>query len=94
MEKLVKDIMNTKTQIIQQYRRTEKDTGSCEVQIAILTHRIQNLSIHLKKHKQDFHSKRGLLMLVGARRRFLRYLKKHSIQRYDDLTEKLSIRKQ
>lgn len=94
MEKLVKDIMNTKTQIIQQYCRTEKDTGSCEVQIAILTHRIQNLSIHLKKHKQDFHSKRGLLMLVGARRRFLRYLKKHSIQRYDDLTEKLSIRKQ
>ena len=86
--------MSTKAQLIHQYRRTENDTGSCEVQIAILTDRIQNLSTHLKKHKQDFSSRRGLLMLVGARRRLLRYLKKHSIQRYDDLTEKLGIRKQ
>jgi small subunit ribosomal protein S15 len=71
----------------------EGDTGSPEVQVAILTERITNLTEHMKAHKQDFHSRRGLLMLVGQRRRLLDYLKGKSDKRYSTLIERLSIRR-
>ena len=71
-----------KQQLIQEYQHAEGDTGSTEVQVAILTERIQNLTQHLQGHVKDFSSRRGLLMLVGQRRRFLNYLKKISESRY------------
>lgn len=82
----------TKTQIIDDYKLHEKDTGSAEVQIAILTNRINELNIHLKDHKKDHHSRRGLLKMVGKRRNLLRYLKNKDIDRYRALIEKLGIR--
>lgn len=82
-----------KTQIIQEHARTEGDTGSAEVQIAVLTRRITDLTEHLKMHKQDHHSRRGLLMLVGRRRRLLEYLKREDIQRYRDIVAKLGLRR-
>ncbi|MEQ9199426.1 MAG: 30S ribosomal protein S15, partial [Rhodospirillales bacterium] len=69
------------------------DTGSPEVQVAILTERITNLTEHLKEHKKDFHSRRGLLILVGQRRRLLDYLKKKSDDRYTSLIQRLGIRR-
>ncbi|HEY8443764.1 MAG TPA: 30S ribosomal protein S15 [Clostridia bacterium] len=83
----------TKQQIIAQFARKEGDTGSPEVQIALLTHRINHLNEHLNVHKKDFHSRRGLLQMVGQRRQLLNYLKKVDINRYREIIEKLDIRK-
>ena len=82
-----------KTEIIQKYQLHEGDTGSAEVQIAILTERINHLNEHLKVNKQDHHSRRGLLMMVGQRRGLLDYLKKTNLEGYRALIEKLGIRK-
>ena len=82
-----------KTQIIQEHARTAGDTGSAEVQIAVLTKRIADLTDHLKAHKQDHHSRRGLLMLVGRRRRLLEYLKREDIERYRAIVAKLGLRR-
>ncbi|MGE5473830.1 MAG: 30S ribosomal protein S15 [Ignavibacteriales bacterium] len=79
--------------IINKFRQTENDTGSPEVQIAILTERINQLNEHLKAHKKDHHSRRGLLMMVGQRRGLLNYLKSKNIDRYRDIIEKLNLRK-
>lgn len=81
-----------KGEIISTYARKEKDTGSVEVQVAILTQRINELTEHLKVHKNDKHSTRGLLMMVGKRRRLLKYLSSKDVVRYRDLISKLSIR--
>ncbi|MRG71738.1 30S ribosomal protein S15 [Alphaproteobacteria bacterium HT1-32] len=82
-----------KTALISEYAQAEGDTGSPEVQVAILTERITNLTEHLKEHKKDFHSRRGLLILVGQRRRLLDYLKKKSDDRYTSLIKRLGIRR-
>jgi small subunit ribosomal protein S15 len=82
-----------KAQIVADYQRAQGDTGSPEVQIAILTKRIVLLTEHLKSHKKDHHSRRGLLMLVGKRRRLLDYLKKKDAAKYQELLEKLKLRK-
>ena len=82
-----------KTAIIAQYGRTEGDTGSPEVQIAILTERIKELTEHLKSNKKDHHSRRGLLKMVGQRRGLLEYLKKKDIERYRSIVERLGLRK-
>lgn len=83
----------SKKEIIKDFAKTNKDTGSVEVQCAVITKQINNLTDHLKIHKSDFSSKRGLLILVGRRRRLLDYLKAQSVQRYEDLIKKLDIRK-
>ena len=82
-----------KQEIILQHRRHEGDTGSPEVQIAILTDRINELTGHLKEHKKDHHSRRGLLKMVGQRRRLLGYLRDIDIDRYRSILAKLSLRK-
>ena len=82
-----------KNEIISANRTHETDTGSPEVQIAILTERIRNLTEHLKSNKKDFHSRRGLQMMVGKRRNLLNYLAKKDINRYRAIIEKLGIRK-
>ena len=82
-----------KTGIIESYRVHESDTGSPEVQIAILTEKINHLNEHLKIHKKDHHSRRGLLMMVGKRRGLLNYLKKKDIERYREIVSKLGLRK-
>jgi len=82
-----------KQELIGDFRRSDEDTGSPEVQIAILTTRINRLTEHLREHKKDFASRRGLLMLVGRRRRLLDYLKKVGPQRYLDTIRRLGIRK-
>jgi len=87
---LVKD---KKQEIIESYKMHTRDTGSAEVQIALLTERINLLSDHFKSHKKDFHSRRGLLSLVGKRRRLLAYLKKKDNAKYQELLEKLNLRK-
>jgi len=87
---LVKD---KKIKIIDEFKIHSRDTGSAEVQIAILTERINGLGEHFKNHKNDFHSRRGLLSLVGRRRRLLNYLKKKDIKKYEDVLEKLNLRK-
>lgn len=81
-----------KEQIINEYKLHEGDTGSPEVQVAILTYRINSLNEHLKAHKKDHHSRRGLLKMVGQRRGLLRYLEKNDIERYRSLIKKLGIR--
>ncbi|MDR0481822.1 MAG: 30S ribosomal protein S15 [Cellulomonadaceae bacterium] len=83
----------TKTSIISEYATHEGDTGSPEVQIALLTQRIKDLTEHLKEHKHDHHSRRGLLLLVGQRRRLLDYLVKVDIERYRSLIARLGIRR-
>ena len=83
----------TKEDIISQYAIGEGDTGSPEVQIALLTARIVHLTEHLKEHKHDHHSRRGLLLLVGQRRRLLNYLQKTDIGRYRTLIERLGLRR-
>lgn len=83
----------TKTQVIEGNRLHESDTGSPEVQIAILTERINELTEHLKVHKNDHHSRRGLLMMVGKRRSLLNYLTKKDISRYRAIVKKLELRK-
>ena len=82
-----------KQEIINTYKREENDTGSPEVQIALLTERINELTEHLKIHKKDNHSRRGLLKMVGKRRNLLNYLAKKDINRYREIVEKLGLRK-
>ena len=82
-----------KGEIIQKYRAHEKDTGSSAVQVAILTERINELTTHFKAHKKDFHSRLGLLKMVGKRRRLLDYLKRNSHKEYVELIQSLGIRK-
>jgi small subunit ribosomal protein S15 len=82
-----------KTGVIQQYRRHDGDSGSPEVQIAVLTNRITYLTEHFKLHKKDHHSRRGLLELVGRRRRLLNYLQRIDVSRYKAVLERLGIRK-
>ena len=82
-----------KAEIIKQYATGDGDTGSPEVQIAILTGRISHLTDHLKEHKHDHHSRRGLLLLVGQRRRLLNYLHKTDINRYRSMLERLGLRR-
>ncbi|HHY90555.1 MAG TPA: 30S ribosomal protein S15 [Clostridiales bacterium] len=82
-----------KQAIINEYKIHENDTGSPEVQISILTERINQLNEHLKVHKKDFHSRRGLLKMVGKRRNLLNYLKNKDIERYRNLIQKLGLRK-
>ncbi|WP_346887355.1 30S ribosomal protein S15 [Clostridium sp. UBA1056] len=82
-----------KQEIMIEFARTEGDTGSPEVQIALLTERIKELTEHLKVHKKDHHSRRGLLMMVGQRKGLLSYLKKQDIERYRAIIAKLGIRK-
>ncbi|HZK33455.1 MAG TPA: 30S ribosomal protein S15 [Tissierellaceae bacterium] len=82
-----------KEQVINEYKLHEGDTGSPDVQIAILTHRINSVNEHLKTHKKDHHSRRGLLKMVGQRRGLLRYLQKNDIERYRSLIERLGIRR-
>ena len=86
-------LKDQKTAIIEANRTHETDTGSPEVQVAILTERITELTEHLKTHKKDFHSRRGLLKMVGQRRNLLGYLKKTDINRYRTLIERLGLRK-
>jgi small subunit ribosomal protein S15 len=83
----------TKEKIIAEYATTEGDTGSPEVQVALLTHRITELTEHLKDHKHDHHSRRGLLLMVGRRRRLLKYIAKQDITRYRSLIERLGLRR-
>jgi small subunit ribosomal protein S15 len=82
-----------KTQIMKEHATKEGDTGSPEVQVAVLTRRIADLTEHLKVHKQDHHSRRGLLLLVGRRRRLLNYMQKTDINRYRSLIERLGLRR-
>lgn len=81
-----------KQEIIEEYQREEGDTGSSEVQIALLTARISQLTDHLKEHQNDHHSRRGLLKMVGKRKKLLRYLKNNDVERYRNLIKKLDIR--
>ena len=89
VKQMDKDI---KQEIIQKYAVHEGDTGSPEVQIALLSYRIDHLNEHLKTHKKDHHSRRGLLKMVGVRRSFLNYLAKNDIERYRAIVEKLGLR--
>jgi small subunit ribosomal protein S15 len=82
-----------KQQIMSEYATVEGDTGSPEVQVALLTRRIADLTEHMKQHKHDFHTQRGLLQLVGRRRRLLRYLESKDVQRYRNLIERLGLRR-
>jgi small subunit ribosomal protein S15 len=82
-----------KQQIISDYATGDGDTGSPEVQVALLTRRINDLTEHMKQHRHDFHTQRGLLQLVGRRRRLLRYLEEKDVQRYRALIERLGLRR-
>ena len=82
-----------KQELIVEFATKSGDTGSPEVQVAILTERIRNLTEHLKTHRKDFHSRRGLLIMVGQRRRLLDYTKKKSEERYQDLIKRLELRR-
>ena len=81
-----------KAELVKQYGKNENDSGSAAVQVAILTDRIRELTEHMKTHKKDFHTRRGLLMLVGKRRRLLSYIKKGDIEAYRTLIKSLGIR--
>ena len=85
--------VDKKKEIIDQFKRHDSDTGSPDVQVAILTKRINELTEHFKIHKKDHHSRRGLLMLVGQRRRLLNYIKDRDIKRYRELLQELNLRK-
>jgi small subunit ribosomal protein S15 len=82
-----------KQELIKEFATKEGDTGSPEVQVAILTERIRNLSSHMSTHAKDFHSRRGLLLMVGQRRRLLDYLKRQNVSRYQTLIQRLGIRR-
>lgn len=86
-------VKEKKTKVIDEFKTHARDTGSAEVQIAIVTERIGILSEHFKSHKKDFHSRRGLLSLVGKRRRLLNYLKKKDVKKYEEVLAKLHLRK-
>jgi len=83
----------TKTKLIEKFQLDKNDTGSIEVQVALLTERINDLNEHLKVHKHDYHSNRGLLKMVGQRKSLLNYLAKNDVQRYRALVKKLGLRK-
>ncbi len=85
--------MKTTEEIIQEYGQHDSDTGSPEVQVALLTQRISHLTEHLRTHKHDHHSRRGLLMLVGKRRRLLNYLRREDVERYRSLIASLGLRR-
>lgn len=93
LENQVKITPELKQQTIKDYAIHDGDCGSPEVQVAILTLRIRNLTAHVKVHKHDYHTKRGLLILVGKRRRLLKYLKRIDVTRYQNLIAKLGLRK-
>ena len=82
-----------KAKIVKDYARFEGDTGSAEVQVALLTATINKLTVHMQQNKKDFHSNRGLLMMVGKRRSLLEYLKREDVNRYRELVAKLGLRK-
>ncbi len=82
-----------KAQIVKDYARFEGDTGSAEVQVALLTATINKLTAHMQSNKKDFHSNRGLLMMVGKRKSLIEYLKREDVNRYRDLVSKLGLRK-
>jgi len=82
-----------KGELIKEFRQTDDDTGSPEVQVSILTERINNLTEHLKEHKKDHHSRRGLLIMVGQRRSLLDYLNRKNTARYQDLIKRLGLRR-
>ena len=82
-----------KPEIIAEYKTHDKDTGSSEVQVALLTARINHLTEHLRTHRKDFHSRRGLLVMVGQRRRLLDYLKRKNAGRYQELVKRLGLRR-
>ena len=82
-----------KAKIIKEFAKSKNDCGSAEVQIAILTNEINNLTEHLKEHKHDFHSKRGMLMKVGRRKKLLEYLKENNVVSYREVIKKLNLRK-
>ncbi len=82
-----------KTSIIKDFARFEGDTGSVEVQVAVLTAQINSLTVHLKEHKKDFHSTRGLMKMVGTRRSLMKYLRTEDLSRYRDLVQRLGLRK-
>jgi len=86
-------VVEGKQEIIQEHRTHEGDTGSPEVQVAVLTKRISHLTDHLRTHKHDFHSRRGLLKLVGKRRRLLKYVQKKDVERYRELIARLGLRR-
>lgn len=86
-------VKEKKTEIVGEYKQHDNDTGSPEVQIALLTARINQLTDHLKEHKKDHHSRRGLLMMVGQRRRLLNYLTSKDINRYREVVAKLGLRR-
>ena len=85
--------MKTKEELIKEYGKSDNDTGSTEVQVALLTKRIDDLTGHLKEHKKDHHTRRGLLMLVGKTKRLLQYLENQDVERYRSLIDKLGLRK-
>ena len=82
-----------KQSLIKEFARTDGDTGSPEVQVAVLSERIKNLTDHLQQHEKDFHSRRGLLVMVGQRRRLLDYLKRADEKRYQELVQRLGLRR-
>jgi small subunit ribosomal protein S15 len=86
-------LKDQKTALISDFRRAETDTGSPEVQVAILTRRIDELTEHLKTHQRDHHSRRGLLQMVGRRRRLLEYLRREDVERYRTLIQRLGLRR-
>ncbi len=85
--------MKTKQEIIKEYGKSDTDTGSTEVQVALLSNRIDHLTDHLKTHKKDHNTRRGLLMLVGKRKRLLQYLQNEDVQKYRDLIDNLGLRR-
>ena len=90
---MAKSVIENKNEIIAEYATEDGDTGSPEVQVALLTARINHLTEHLKTHKKDHHSRRGLLQLVGRRRRLLQYLQRNDVERYRSLIGRLGLRR-
>jgi small subunit ribosomal protein S15 len=86
-------VKEQKSALISDYRRSETDTGSPEVQVALLTKRIEELTEHLRTHEKDHHSRRGLLQMVGKRRRLLEYLRREDVERYRELIQRLGLRR-
>ena len=85
--------IQNKTEIIAAYKTSDKDTGSSDVQIALLSARINHLTEHLRTHRKDFHSRRGLLQMASRRRKLLDYVKRHDLAKYTELIQKLNLRK-
>lgn len=82
-----------KTQIVSDYKTHDSDTGSCDVQIALLSARINHLTEHLREHRKDFHTRRGLLAMASRRRKLLDYLKKHDLSKYNEMLQRLNLRR-